>query len=307
MRVIRGSEKADARVIALGTFDGVHLGHQALLKTAKAYAREHGIPLRVYTFERHPLDVIAPEYAPKILTTIPEKMSRMCTFGVDEVQLVPFDRNMADMDPYVFLSRLREMMDVRALVAGWNYTFGRKAGGNAAMLREDGETHGYDVLIEDPVTRADGTVISSSLIRGELQAGNMNEADDLMNGPYKVTGTVVEGKHEGRSLGFPTANIAYPSRKALPAYGVYTCLMETTEEMLPGIVNIGLQPTLPSGKVTIEAHALEGEPDLYGKKVRLTVIDRLRPERRFDTIAELEKQIARDKKKALELFGIGSG
>ena len=304
MRVIRGTKKAGERVVALGTFDGVHLGHQALLKTAKAYARAHDIPLRVYTFDRHPLEVIAPEYAPKILTTLPEKMSKMCRLGVDEVQLVTFDRNMADMEPEGFLSRLRELMDVRAVVAGWNYTFGRKAEGNAEMLCRDGKEHSYDVLIEQPVTREDGTAISSTLIREELQAGNMEEADSLMRGPYTISGTVVEGKHEGHLLGFPTANVAYPARKVLPAYGVYTCLIDTAERVYPGVVNIGIQPTLPSGKVTVEAHALEGKPELYGRKVRLTVIDRLRGEIKFNSIEELKDQIERDKEKATELFGI---
>ncbi len=304
MRVIRGTEKAGERVVALGTFDGVHLGHQALLKTAKAYARTHGIPLRVYTFDRHPLEVIAPKFAPKILTTLPEKMSKMCRLGVDEVQLVTFDRDMADMEPETFLCRLREAMDVRAVVAGWNYTFGRKAGGDAEMLYRDGKEHGYDVLIEQPVTREDGTAISSTLIREELQAGNMDEADSLMCGPYTISGMVVEGKHEGHLLGFPTANVAYPARKVLPAYGVYTCLIETAERVFTGVVNIGVQPTLPSGKVTVEAHALEGEPELYGQKVRVTVIDRLRGEIKFNSIKELKEQIERDKEKTTELFGI---
>ena len=304
MRVIRGTKKAGERVVALGTFDGVHLGHQALLKTAKAYARAHDIPLRVYTFDRHPLEVIAPKFAPKILTTLPEKMSKMCRLGVDEVQLVTFDRDMADMEPEAFLCRLREAMDVRAVVAGWNYTFGRKAEGNAEMLCRDGKEHSYDVLIEQPVTREDGTAISSTLIREELQAGNMEEADSLMRGPYTISGTVVEGKHEGHLLGFPTANVAYPARKVLPAYGVYTCLIDTAERVYPGVVNIGIQPTLPSGKVTVEAHALEGKPELYGRKVRLTVIDRLRGEIKFNSIEELKDQIERDKEKATELFGI---
>ena len=304
MRVIRGTKKAGERVVALGTFDGVHLGHQALLKTAKAYARAHDIPLRVYTFDRHPLEVIAPKFAPKILTTLPEKMSKMCRLGVDEVQLVTFDRDMADLEPEAFLCRLREAMDVRAVVAGWNYTFGRKAEGNAEMLCRDGKEHSYDVLIEQPVTREDGTAISSTLIREELQAGNMEEADSLMRGPYTISGTVVEGKHEGHLLGFPTANVAYPARKVLPAYGVYTCLIDTAERVYPGVVNIGIQPTLPSGKVTVEAHALEGKPELYGRKVRLTVIDRLRGEIKFNSIEELKDQIERDKEKATELFGI---
>ena len=302
MRVIRGMGKTDARVVALGTFDGVHLGHQALLKTAGSYAEEHGIPLRVYTFDRHPMDVIAPECAPRILTTLPEKMRRMCRLGVDEVQLVTFDRDMADMAPEAFLLRLREIMDVRAVVAGWNYTFGRKAEGNAELLLKDGKKHGYDVLIEQPVTREDGTAVSSSLIREELKAGNVNEVKSLMGSPYTIIGTVVGGKHEGHMLGFPTANIAYSPRKALPAYGVYTCLMETTDEMFAGIVNIGLTPTLPSGKVTVEAHALEGSPELYGRKLRLTLIDRLRGEHKFSSVEELEKQIGIDKEKARELF-----
>lgn len=303
MRVVRGTEKAGARVVALGTFDGVHLGHQALLMTALAYAREHRIPLRVYTFDRHPLDVIAPAHAPKVLTTLPEKMSRMCRIGVDEVQLVRFDRNMADMEPEAFLRRLRGLMDIRALVAGWNYTFGRKAGGDAGMLRRDGEKHGYDVLIEEPVTRKDGTAVSSSLIRDEITAGNVNEAERLMSEPYRLTGTVVEGKHEGHLLGFPTANIAYPVRKVLPAYGVYTCLMETQSgENYTGIVNIGVQPTLPSGRVTVEAHALGAQPDLYGRKVRLKLIERLRAEKKFPSVDALKLQIEQDKERALELF-----
>ena len=303
MRIIRKPEKAGARVIALGTFDGVHLGHQALLQTAKQYAAEHGIPLRVYTFDRHPLDVIAPGHAPKILTTLPEKAARLCRMGVDEMQLAVFDRHMADMEPEAFLTLLRRDTDERAVVAGWNYTFGRKAGGTAEMLKQDGETFGYDVLIEQPITRKDGAVVSSTLIREEIQAGNLKEAEKLMGAPYTVSGTVEEGKHEGRKLGFPTANIACPPRKALPAFGVYTCLMETEEERFAGIVNIGLQPTIPSGKVTVEAHALEGTPELYGRKVRLTLIERLRPEHKFASAEALKEQISLDIKRAAELFG----
>ena len=304
MLVIRGAEKAGGRVVALGTFDGVHLGHRKLLQTARAYARENGVPLRVYTFERHPLEILAPGYAPKLLTTLPEKLEKLCRLGVDEVQLVPFDRSMADRDPREFLDGLRRAMELRAVVAGWNYTFGKKAGGKADMLCADGREHGYDVLIEQPVTRADGTAVSSSLIREELRAGNMDEADTLMHGPYTISGTVVEGKHEGHRLGFPTANIAYPARKLLPAYGVYTCLMTTAEDTWPGIVNIGVQPTLPSGKVTVEAHALRRSPELYGQKVRLTVIDRLRGEQKFGSVEELKKQIERDRERACVLFGM---
>lgn len=304
MRVIRKSEDENGRVLVLGTFDGVHIGHRALLRTAREYASAHGLPLRVYTFDRHPMEVVAPASAPKILTTLPEKIQRMSRLRVDEMQLVSFDREMAEMDPAAFLRMIRESIHVRAVAAGWNFTFGRGARGDAAMLKADGEANGYDVLIQEPTAREDGTPVSSSLIREELLAGRVEEADDLLRHPYTIGGTVREGKHAGRRIGFPTANVAYPVRKILPAYGVYTCLVETEEETYPGIVNIGVQPTMPSGQVTVEAHVLDGSPALYGQKVRLSLLEGMRREMKFDSPEALSRQIAMDREKALKLFGM---
>ena len=302
MRVIRNAYPAGERVVALGEFDGVHRGHRSLIRSAKKLAEELDVPLRVCTFNRHPLEILRPQDPPELLSTIPEKASRMCNLGVDEMELIPFDRKTADLEPEEFLERLRTVMNVRAVVAGWNYSFGRKGRGNADLLTEDGKQHGYRVLIVPPETLEDGTAISSSLVRQMLKEGKITEAAGLLGRDYTITGTVAPGKHQGRMLGFPTANIEPWKRKALPKYGVYTCLLETAGNTFPAVANIGVQPTIPSGNVTVEAHILEQCPALYGQKVRLTPLKMLREEKRFESREELRTQIEKDRNEALVLF-----
>ena len=302
MHVIQRPHTAGERVVALGMFDGVHRGHRTLLLTAKGLADEMGIPLRVCTFNRHPLEILRPDNPPELLSTIPEKAALMCGIGVNEMELLSFDRNMADMEPAAFLERLRNTLDVRAVVAGWNYTFGRRGSGNAEFLRADGEKHGYRVVIEPPAALDDGTVISSTLIRQMLKEGKTEKAAELLGYSYTLAGTVAEGKHQGHRLGFPTANIDPWKRKALPRYGVYTCLLETATNTLPAVVNIGTQPTLPSGRVTVEAHALTESPDLYGQKVRLSLLHMLRTEKQFESVQALMEQIDKDRTEAMKLF-----
>lgn len=302
MRVIQNACRAGERVIALGEFDGVHRGHRCLIRSAKILAEEIRVPLRVCTFNRHPLEILRPDNPPEMLSTIPEKASQMSRLGVDEMELIPFDRETADLEPEIFLDRLRASMDIRAIVAGWNYSFGRKGRGNPDLLTADGEAHGYRVFIVPPETLEDGTAISSSLIRQVLKEGRIAEARNLLGSDYSITGTVAQGKHQGRMLGFPTANIQPWKRKALPKYGVYTCLLETEGDTRPAVVNIGVQPTIPSGSVTVEAHVLGSCPSLYGRKVRLTLLTMLRDEKRFQSADELRAQIQKDRDEAMKLF-----
>lgn len=180
MRVIWNRETGGERVLALGTFDGVHRGHQALLFAGKEYAREHGILLRVCSFDRHPLAVLCPEKAPKQLTGLREKMIWMQKYGVDELQVMRFTRETADMAPEEFLRRLRERVQVRAVAVGWNYTFGKGGKGDAEMLRQDGKRHGYEVMVLPPVKTAAGEIISSTLIRSRLQEGRVEEALEML-------------------------------------------------------------------------------------------------------------------------------
>ena len=304
MHVLQRPHKAGERVVALGMFDGVHRGHRTLLLNAKRLADEMGIPLRVCTFNRHPLEIIRPENPPEMISTIPERASLLYGIGVDEMELIPFDQSTANMEPEVFLDRMRSFLDVRAVVAGWNYSFGRKGRGTAELLKADGEKHGYKVIIEPPATLEDGTVISSTLIRQNLKEGKTERAAELLGYQYSLTGTVAEGKHQGHGLGFPTANIEPWKRKVLPKYGVYTSLLETANDTLPAVVNIGIQPTMPSGKVTVEAHALTESPELYGQKVRLTLLKMLREERKFASPQDLTAQIERDRNEAMQLFNM---
>ncbi len=302
MRVIQLADPAGERVVALGTFDGVHLGHRSLIRQAKELADGMDISLRLCSFNRHPLEILRPDNPPEMLSTIPEKAREMHKLGVDEMELIPFDRHVADLEPEAFLERLRHMMNVRAVVAGWNYSFGKQGRGDPELLEKDGKQHGYRVMIVPPETLEDGTAISSSLIRQQLKDGLVTKAAELLGHDYTLTGTVGQGKHQGHELGFPTANIEPWKRKALPRFGVYACMLETGQETLPAVANIGIQPTLPSGKVTVEAHILKDCPDLYGHKVRLSLRSMLREEKRFASVSELKEQIEKDREQALRIF-----
>ena len=303
MRLIRDFEPGGKRVAALGTFDGVHRAHQELLRQGRAFADAAGCPLRVYTFDRHPLEVLRPEKAPRILTTREEQMARMEKAGVEELRILPFTRETADMPPEDFLRLLREENSLAAVVAGWNYTFGRRGQGNAETLRRDGEKHGYRVIIVPSVTTDDGEIISSTAIREKLGRGDLSGAEKMLGYDYTLSGPVVNGKHQGTRIGFPTANIRTNPRKLLPAYGVYAARMRCGEKSWPAVVNIGLQPTIPSGAVTVEAHAIGASGDFYGEAAAVELKARLREEIRFGSVEELKAQIERDRAEALRRMG----
>ena len=196
----------------------------------------------------------------------------MYSLGVDEMELMNFCKTTADMEPDAFLERLRSTMTIRAVIAGWNNTFGRGGKGDVDSLRADGRKHGYDVIIEPPVKMDNGMIVSSTLARQKIHEGDLETAAALLGYHYSLTGTVAQGKHQGHQIGFPTANIEPWRKKALPLYGVYICLLKTRDTIYPAVANIGTQPTLPSGKPTIEAHVISAHPELYGQKVRLTLM-----------------------------------
>ena len=302
MRIIQTKEKAGPTVVALGMFDGVHRGHQELIRQGRILAEAQQARLRVVTFDRHPLEVLRPENAPKLLQTPEEQAEVLESLGVDELRVIPFDRRTAETEPEDFLRMLREECGLRGAAAGWNYTFGRRGRGNTELLRQAGEALGFLVRIIPPERTGAGEIISSTAIREKLLRGDLRGAEEMLGYAYRLTGTVVSGKHQGTRIGFPTANIETDARKLLPAYGVYACLMESGGEAWPGVVNIGTQPTIPSGRVTVEAHALHAEIDLYGKRAGVRLLEYLRPERRFDSVEELKAQIARDREKAEAVF-----
>ena len=267
MKVIWQKETAGARIVALGTFDGVHRGHRELLDSAIRYARENGILMRVCTFDRHPLEVIRPEFAPKILTTIPERAGLLAQAGADEMALIRFRRKIADMEPEDFLAMLRETVHLRAVAAGWNYTFGRLGRGTADMLREDGKRHGYDVLIQPPVTMEDGTPVSSSVIREKISAGKIREAEELLGHEYEVSGRIPE---EAVTTEAEEFRIDVPGRKQLPAGGAYSCLVKTHDGLYVAAVNVCGENGTVTARLLPETAA-----DIAGMPVRLVFMDRL--------------------------------
>ena len=291
------------RVLALGAFDGVHLGHRELIRLGKRRAEEIGGILRVCTFDRHPLEILQPDRAPQMLTTAEEQKQRITAAGAKEIWRISFDTRMAETEPEDFLKMLREACNLKAVVAGWNYTFGKKGRGNAELLCEDGKKYGYETIIVPSVRTEAGEIISSSAIREKLLKGDAAGASEMLGDPYPISGTVVNGKHQGSRIGFPTANIRAEAKKLLPAFGVYLCRLRCGDENWPAIVNIGIQPTIPSGQVTVEAHALGAENiDLYGREARLELLSRLRDEIRFPDVEALKEQIRRDRDAAEAFF-----
>ncbi len=294
MKILRDPKRLNPCVLVLGMFDGVHRGHQALLMRGDELAQEMVYPLAVCSFEPHPLQVLKPEAAPPLLTTLPEKARIMQTFGVDGLCVTTFDRARASQSPEDFMAELVETYAPVVVVCGYNFTFGKGGAGNGKLLRAYGRTHGFRTVIVPEVV-VEGAPVSSTRIRGLLAEGDIAMVNRLLGRAWTLSGRVAPGKQLGRTLGYPTANVTIPKGKALPAYGVYACWLETAEGGYhPAVVNVGRHPTLPEGPVTVEAHVLNGEADLYGQRVRLSFLRHLRAEERFESKEALQAQIARD-------------
>lgn len=301
MHMLLDPVRLENRVLVLGMFDGVHQGHQELLKQGNALADRYRCPLSVCTYAPHPLRVVTPGRHPKLLTTLPEKAALMTHFGVHELCVTTFDRARADQPPEEYLEDILRVYSPVAVVCGYNFTFGQGGRGDSELLMRFGEKHGFEVVVVPEVV-LEGAAVSSSRIRRLLVDGELEEATRLMGHAYTLTGRVADGKHIGRTMGFPTANLAVSKNKVLPAFGVYACWLETRDARYPAVVNVGRHPTLPEGPVTVEAYVLDEQLVLYGEKARLTFLRFQRRERPFDSVAALRDQIAWDTEECRNYF-----
>lgn len=310
MNVVRGARSIappwPGSVVTLGTFDGVHRGHQALLRRAVDAARAEGVQAAAYTFDPHPARVVAPQYAPQTLMSLDRRVDHMAELGIDAVVIERFDEAFAqvsadDWIEHYLVAHLRP----RVVVVGFNFTFGRSRGGNPEQLRRLGAHHGFRVE-EIPPVRVGAVTASSSRVRAFLLEGNLTGARDLLGRPFGLSGTVVEGDRRGRTIGFPTANLAIEG-ELLPAHGVYATRVRWLDDpqagLHPAVTNIGARPTFEGDRVTIETHLLEFEGDLYGRRLEVELEARLRGERRFSGPDELVAQIRRDVASAREVLG----
>jgi riboflavin kinase / FMN adenylyltransferase len=297
MQIVRGlpSVPPERRpsAVALGVFDGVHLGHRAILGAAVAHARATGAPALACIFEPNPLEVLQPDRAPLPITTLDERLDLIAACGVDGTIVLTFTRELAAVEPEAFVKDvLVDRLAARQVVVGFNHRFGRAARGDAALLRELGERMGFNVDVVAPLT-VDGVPVSSTAIRAALGRGDVDAAARMLGRPYTLPGTVVAGAGRGRTLGFPTANVA-PGRPVLVAPGVYACTFEVGGQARRAVVNVGVRPTFGEATLAVEAYLLDFSGDLYGQTVQLTFVSRVREERRFPTVDALRAQIADD-------------
>jgi riboflavin kinase/FMN adenylyltransferase len=294
-------------VLAIGTFDGVHGGHMRLLGEALKLAETRNVPACVFTFVEHPRSVLRPDSPVRLLTPWAEKLARLSDPGLSGVFATHFTRAFSELSPEAFVEEvLVERLAASAVVTGFNFRFGHRQAGTPEVLTALGAQHGFPVTVVAPVEDATG-VISSSRVRALVEAGDVAEASRLLGYAYSLTGEVVHGDKRGRTIGFPTANLAVPDDKLLPAFGVYACWAEVAGERLPAVVNVGRRPTFAGAQVQVEAHLLAGGRDVYGQHLRLELAARLRGEQAFSGVEALVAQIQRDCEAARsELTGVVS-
>lgn len=299
-------------VVAIGMFDGVHRGHQAVIRAARQLASARNLPCTVFTFVSHPRQVLRPDQPVPLLTTWEEKRCFLASFGVDTVVGAPFTPAFSELSARDFVERiLVGQMRARHVVVGYNFAFGHGQEGNGERLKALGAELGFEVTVVPPY-EVDGASVSSSRIRKLLATGLVQEANALLGRSYALTGTVVTGDQRGRLLGFPTANLSVDEGKLLPAYGVYAGQALWTEpdgtsHQAPCVVNLGMRPTFDPPQLRIEAHLLGWSGDLYGKLLTVSLQHRLRAELAFRAVDELVAQIRQDVAQArtlpLEPFG----
>lgn len=295
------------RAVTVGVFDGVHRGHRLIVRRLAQVAAERGWEAVAVTFHPHPLAVVAPDKVPPELSSLQERIALLGAAGTERVVVVPFDADLAALPPEEFVQRmLVQKLQAQALFEGPNFRFGRAGQGDCALLRRLGEQYGFSCEVVGPVLDG-GEMISSSLVRQCLGDGDVARAARLLGRPYRVAGTVVQGDRRGHQLGFPTANLALPANRALPARAVYAAavFLAGADAPLPAMANLGVRPTVGGGRLggeTLEVHLIDWQGDLYGQELQVDFLQRLRDEQRFPSLPELSAQLGRDRMAALHVW-----
>ncbi len=278
---------------ALGTFDGIHLGHQDVIKAAGSFARARGYQLMVFTFSNHPMSKIMPELVPERIIDRPTKIKLLQALNVDILVNIPFNQAIAQMSPDAFLQMLHAA-NVKAVSVGENFTYGAGGLGNVQSLLAAGQVYDFTILVRKLLTLK-REVISSTHIRKAINKGNVAKANAMLGRAYSIAGVVVAGDQRGRTMDYPTANINLTDTNiALPAFGVYAGKVAVGDDLYPAMINIGSNPTFNLGEIHLEAHLFDYKGDLYGQEIRVYLYDYIRPEIKFDNIEALKDQIDKD-------------
>jgi riboflavin kinase/FMN adenylyltransferase len=298
-----------ATSLALGNFDGVHLGHQAIIKEAVATARKktsQGIPEKsaVFTFSTHPKNLIPGAKHVENIIYSDEKRDLIESLGVDYYFDIEFTEDIMTMEPEEYVRELLcEKFRAKDVFCGFNYRFGHKAAGNTVLLRELGTKYGF-TLHEMPPVMVDGEVVSSTLIRELIRSGDIDECDRFLGRNYTIGGDVVVGNRLGKSIGFPTSNIMIDETMVTPPNGVYITYLVYNGVRYPSVTNVGVKPTVGVFRKNIETHVFNFDKELYGKSIKIEFVRMTRPEAKFASIEDLKAQIAKDCRDARAFHGI---
>lgn len=310
-RLPSGAIKSQGISLAIGFFDGIHLGHQEVIRQAVALAKQQGLVPAVMTFDPHPRVVLSQgsQYS-TVLTPVKDKLELFAQFGVEAAYVIHFDRPFSEVTAEQFVKSLIAPIGVRMAVVGFDFKFGYRGEGNAEALREFGDG-GIQVHVVSPVFY-EGVKVSSTLIREKLSAGDPRAAMHLIGRPYVIQGVVIHGDARGRALGFPTANVMPEQPYVIPMNGVYAIeVLVLPKENSPvtgsrrhGVLNVGVRPTFdaPGGQLKLEAHLFDFSGDLYGREIALIFRSFIRPERKFESVDQLVSQITKDAEQARALL-----
>jgi len=286
----------------IGSFDGIHLGHQAVLAQLAAQGRERRLPVTLITFEPQPREYFLPEVAPPRLTRFREKLEVLQHCGIDRVVCLRFDAHLASLTADEFIQRIMlEGLAMKYLVVGDDFRFGKERAGDFSLLQQAGISHGFPVMSMQTFNVGNHRV-SSTRIREALNAGDLSGAEALLGRPYWMSGRVAHGDKRGRTIGFPTANI-FLHRHAVPVDGVFAVEMRGIDNRpIPGVANVGTRPTVDGSRALLEVHLFEFDRDIYGRHVQISFLKKLRPERKFESFGHLKRQIELDAEQARAFF-----
>ncbi len=306
MELIRGLQNIrpghKGCVATIGNFDGVHLGHQAVLGQLAEKSAELCLPAALITFEPQPMEYFAPQKVPARLTRFREKILALRRYSVDRVLCLSFNRRLAELSAEDFIQQLLvEKLGVKYLVVGDDFRFGKNRSGTFDTLVEAGRQHGFQV-VSMHTFEIDGERVSSTRIRAALQAGDMAEAEKLLGREYRMSGRVAHGEKLGRELGFPTANI-HLHRHASAVQGIFVVeVFGLDREPVPGVASVGTRPTVNETKALLEVYLLDFDEDIYGRHIQVSFLKKLRDEEKFDSLEELTQQIQKDVEQAQAYF-----
>lgn len=312
LRTVEGGElpaDGSGTVATVGTFDGIHAGHRQVLEEIGRRGRRRNARSALITFDRHPLEVVRPDDAPPLLTSLGEKKELLALTDIDCVAFLPFTRSLSLYEPEEFVREiLVRRYRIRELVIGYDHGFGRGRSGDSETLRRLGEELGFDVDVVEKV-RVGAEPVSSTRVRRLLAEGRVGDAAECLGRPYSLRGPVVRGLGRGRDLGFPTANIDPPKgRKLVPGPGIYAVRAWVQGELREGILHAGPRPTFTGAASTLELYLLDFDRDIYGERVQVSFLKRLREVRSFSSTDELVEEMRRDRARARAFFeGRGEG